>query len=411
MQKLFTSTCIRWYLYLAILFAPSLAYGGLVKYNLQADPYSPQTVLVSADTSTLGEFSLTQARTIPFSKAKTALEIHCKTGSDTTKIVYGQEVECQQITWSIDFKQIPVRGTDVSEQRNLYSSAGWWLLFEWNSIPRLQGHSVEICANPANSTATDKCRQLPDLNAAPLIMVWGQARTLKAQGDNKFSIYADTQRVLSNQGWSQLMAQYSYLQQLLQPKSGHKRDIDIIWVGIDESFGSMGGATGSQSFVANYLVKNNQVSQANLSKLHWISGHEIFHLLSPFLTPLWISESLAHYYGYKSLIKAGVPVQTPVEIWQSKLATAAHASTGLYAAHEMVTDKNDMSYYGLFYNKGAAFWQQLDDELKRNGSSLDSHIALLAGTSSVKPNKNFVAAVEAVLGKKEFSQLVSKYLL
>ncbi|MCF6318846.1 MAG: hypothetical protein L3J83_06165 [Proteobacteria bacterium] len=410
------STLVLW-LAFAVLFAPSLVYGELIKYNLQVNPNNPQIVHVSVDTSTLGGFSLERARSLPFSNTVHSPVIQCKTKLDSHTAEYEKAIKCKEITWSIHFNQLDTKGTDVSKQRNLYSSSGWWVLFEWGDIPRLKGYSnAEICVISSNAKYPDKCRALPTLEMPPLIMSWGQASRFEIAENIKFSIYADNIKlVLNDKSWTQLMSQYKYLQHLFSTKGARKQNIDITWIGIDASAGSMGGASGSQAFVSNYIVKNKQVSQDNLSKLHLTSGHELFHMLTTFSYPIWITESLAHYYGYKSLVVAKISHQTPVEIWQSSRIKTPHASTGLYVASEMVENQNDMSYYGLFYNKGAAFWQELDDELVKKGVSLDAYIALLSkgegNTTGTQLNKEFTTAMKKTLGKRKFSQLISKYLL
>jgi len=407
-------TSTRWFCFV-ILFIPHLSYGEPVRYNLLTDPGNPQIVQASADTSAIGIFSLEQPRTVPFSNDLKAPEVQCNTGSGRFAAEYGKEIECKEITWPIHFDRLGVSGENVSEQRNLYSPTGWWVLFEWGDIPRLKGnYDVEICAILVNAKSPDKCRALPKPDTAPLIMSWGRTSAQKIESNIQFNIYADnSQNILNDQSWSQLMSQYNYLQQLLSVGGPPNKGIDIIWVGIDADIGFLGGATGSQAFISNYAVENNQVSRNSLLRLHWVSGHEIFHMLSTYSYPLWITESLAHYYGYKSLSMAGVSYQTPVEIWESSLAKMPHASTGLYEANEMVENENDMSYYGLFYDKGAAFWQELDNELTRKETSLDEYIALLSegDTSNAQLNRNFTIAIEKVLGNRKFAQLVSKYLL
>ena len=399
-----------------VLFTPQLLSAEPIRYNLLADPGNPQLVQASANTADIGIFSLQQPRTIPFSNPVKPPKIQCLTESGSYVAEYGKAIECKKITWSLHFDRLGGAGADVSEQRNLYSPTGWWVLFEWGWIPRLKDHhEVEICAELVNAKSSQKCRALPSLNSAPLIMPWGNTSTTKTVSTTQFTVYADNNKnVLNERSWEQLMSQYNYLQQLLSVKTPTNKDIDIIWVGIDADLGTLGGAAGSQAYISNYLLNNKQAEQNSLSRLHWISGHEVFHLLSTYSYPLWASESLAHYYGYKSLGKAGASFdQTPIEIWESRRPEITHASTGLYEANKIVTTNNDLSYYGLFYHKGAAFWQQLDNELNRRGASLDTYIELLSETdaSVTQLNNSFVKAVEGVTGKKYFSELTKKYLL
>lgn len=393
---------------------PCLSPAAEVRYYLQADNFNPLKATVTADTSALGAFSVSPPRSRPFSKVRPAPEIRCKTESGIIiDADYKKEMQCNEIGWTVDFKPLDnSRGTDVSKQENLYSAEGWWVLFEWGSIPRLNKHSVVVCAKPLSIEYSDKCRRLPELDSAPLILAWGRVGSISHESNASFSVYADDkQRILGDGDWSFLRLQYEYLRKLVSAKDGNKEDIDIVWVGIDEGAGTVGGAAGDQAFVSNYAFKDGKVSEDNLMRLRWVSGHEIFHMLSSASYPLWISESLAHYYGYKSLRKAGAKFKTPVELWRSALEKEEHSKTGLYAANKMVESKNDMSYYSLFYDKGAAFWQELDDSLIEKGVTLDEYIALLSGnTDGSLLGRKFVDEIEKAVGNNEFSYLLEKYL-
>lgn len=398
----------------ALLFIPCLSFGDVVRYYLQADDSNPLKVNVKVDTSSLGAFSVNPPRNRPFSKMGSALEISCKTESGIIKVTYKKAVQCNEIRWTVDFKLLDnSRGADVSEQVNLYSTEGWWVLFEWESVPRLNNYPIVVCVQPLSTEYPDKCRNLPKPDSAPLILSWGRASATSHESNANFSVYADDkQRVLSNRNWSFLKSQYEYLQKLISVEDGNIENIDIIWVGIDENAGIVGGAAGDQAFVSNYAFKDGGVSEDNLMRLRWVSGHEIFHMLSSASYPLWLSESLAHYYGYKSLRKAGARFQTPIEVWRSRLGKLVHSEIGLYTANEMVESNNDMSYYDLFYDKGAAFWQELDDSLIEKGASLDDYIALLSRENADSPllGREFVNEIGKVVGKNKFSYLSAKYL-
>lgn len=393
---------------------PCLSPADEVRYYLQADTSNPLKATVTADTSALGAFSVSPPRNPPFSKMKSAPEIRCKTQSGFIKANYKNQMQCDEIRWAVDFKLLDdSAGMDVSEQTNLYSTAGWWVLFEWGNIPRLRMHSIIVCVKVSSVGYSDKCRRLPEPDSAPLILSWGHAIPSGHESGAGFNVYADDkQRILNGSSRSLLKSQYKYLKKVTSAKGRNEESIDIIWVGIDEKTGVVGGAAGDRTFISNYAFKDGKVSEENRNRLHWVSGHEIFHMLSSASYPLWVSESLAHYYGYKSLRKAGVKFRTPVELWLSGAERPEHSETGLYTANEMVEGNNDISYYGLFYDKGAAFWQELDDNLIEKGATLDEYLALLASRSTGSPllGEKFIDEVEKVIGKKEFSRLSSKYL-
>ena len=251
---------------------------------------------------------------------------------------------------------------------------------------------------------------MPDLNSPPLIMAWGDRSTQNLTSSAALNVYADfDQELLDSPNWSKFMSQFSYLQGLLSSKEITPNEIDLIWVGINESIGSVGGAAGSQAFVSNYTVKDGLVSSESVSRLLWVSGHEIFHMLSPYSFPIWISESLAQYYGYKSLSHAGDVSQTPAQLLKSQVTNIPHGTSGLYEASEMVVSQNDMGYYAVFYIKGAAFWEEIDTALTIKGASLDQYISYLSGErkSDVQLNGAFVGEIEQVIGEIEFAKISS----
>ncbi len=126
---------------------------------------------------------------------------------------------------------------------------------------------------------------------------------------------------------------------------------------------------------------------------------------------MWQSESLAHYFGYKSLLKAGVqPEHTPL-YYADKAASGPVATAGLYLAQQKVAEQQDYSYYALFYDKGAAFWFELDQLLQQQGKSLDQYLALLEQQpESYQLPAGFIEAVSQIVGKPRFEQLQLRYL-
>ena len=401
------------WIYIIVLLLPSLALAEKIEYKLTSTLNDPRSVEVSVDTSNLGSFSLIRPRQIPHSKKMRVPKVECVLSSRRQKVRYGKKIECKELVWKIAFNTIGKGGIDVSLQKNLYSSAGWWVLFEWGNIPRIKGYSdIDVCSIQINSEHKI-CRPLPDASEAPLIMVWGNSSAQKKYEGAYFNLYIDnSQRILKIISWKQLFAQFDYLNRLLVNDKKNNKNIDVVWVGYEKSYGFVGGAAGSQAYITNYAVENGKVNVSDISRLLWISGHEEFHMLSHYSFPLWVSESLAQYYGYKSLAKLGIASKSPAELWRLRKDKIPHSNAGLYFANKKVVDDKNMSYYGLFYEKGAAFWNELDGALKTKGTSLDSYIQLLSSTRSslIELNKKFVAAVEKVVGKDVLVSLVSSYL-
>lgn len=69
-----------------------------------------------------------------------------------------------------------------------------------------------------------------------------------------------------------------------------------------------------------------------------------------------------------------------------------------------------MSYYALFYIKGAAFWQEPDQTLVRHGRSLDNYLPDSGNHKAALP-AGLTQTIVSVIGKAEWLRLEKKYLL
>ena len=383
-----------------------------INYNLHIKPYKPDIGIFSADTSSLNTLIVLQPRN---NSTNSPTQISCINGETKTLISYGDTNQCERIEWRVTFHSIGDLDIDVSEQRNLYSEKGWWVLFEWGVLPGLTGVSeVNICINPADSTDKTDCRSLPEPDQPPLIMIWGKPDFEEQVSGNNFRIYTDLngRPLVGGNAREQLSSQYSYLSSLFPAEDAYIRTINIAWIGIDRKWQVTGGAAGKNAYIANYTTDNNIIDQASRERLIWVCGHETFHMLAPYTYPLWISESLAHYYGYKSLTKSVQTSLEPTQEWKRLKVHIPVSGTGLYEAHKKVIIDKDRNYYGLFYNKGAAFWQDLDTLLADRGHSLDQYLPLLSDSQEIsgKLGHEFVETVTTVIGEQAFNQLVSQYL-
>lgn len=384
-----------------------------IDFNLRVDPESPNVGVFSANSSNLDRLTLLVPRTIPFSNAGNLAEIKCVNRNLTKPISYGQEEQCDRIEWEVTFNKIDGRDVNVSEQKNLYSETGWWALFEWGVIPRIKENlNINICTYASDGISKKDCKRLPGENQAPLLWVWGKPTIEFEASERKIRIFTDSggSALINERTQQRLSKQFSYLSGLFPSGNISDTAINIAWVGIDEEKKAVGGAAGESAYISNYVISENnfEVSQ---ERLFWVSGHETFHMISSYSYPLWVDESLAHYYGYKSLAQHGPTLLNPIQEWEKQKNSVPNGETGLYKAHTKVL-KGESSYYGLFYDKGAAFWHDLDTHLENKGDSLDHYLSLLSSSEhkNGKLSREFTAAIINIIGKQEFEQLASKYL-
>jgi hypothetical protein len=98
--------------------------------------------------------------------------------------------------------------------------------------------------------------------------------------------------------------------------------------------------------------------------------------------------------------------------YAEKAASGPVATAGLYLAQQKVAEQQDYSYYGLFYDKGAAFWFELDQLLQQQGKSLDQYLPLLhqQQPDSYQLPAGFIESVSQTVGKPRFEQPQQRYL-
>ncbi|QOC22299.1 hypothetical protein IC757_14960 [Wenzhouxiangella sp. AB-CW3] len=321
---------------------------------------------------------------------------------------------CSVITWNVTFQRVEGPGVDLSEQSNLYYPGGWWLLTEWNDLLRPSAGSTpeSICATDGNETI---CRTVPALDEAPLFLMVGQPDCIHTIGGTTFRFFHGLLPVAfdARELHRGLEQQLAYLRSLSPDRAGPSPNpevIDVLILGIDESLDRIGGAAGHGAWLANVAVSDSGIKPSEMVRFQWITGHELFHLLDIDQAPLWASESLAHYYGFKSL------GENPAAESLFEQMLEQVPDMGLLDAHHRVAQQGESQYYGLFYFRGADFWRALDALLgeSTNGEEdLDAFLTILRdeefGPGGELP-ETFVESVRKRTGSQALSELLSKYL-
>jgi hypothetical protein len=319
---------------------------------------------------------------------------------------------CSTIVWETQF--VPAEGLDVnlSQQKNIYHPNGWWLYSEWGSLLRIAGREkpAKLCARVRGS---EVCREVPETSQPPLLLPIGEPETTRSVDGAVIRLF--TGNLPSSFQTEQLFRSYEgqlqYLRTIISESVGAPMlsVIDIVILGIDISYGRTGGAAGYQSLLTNVVIEDGEIEASEEARLLWVTGHEMAHLLGLGTEALWASESLAHYYGYKSVEDI---VETTQLFWQMPLGSS---EIGLIEANRRVGN-GQRQYYGLFYSKGAHFWRTIN-ELISSGtdgqSSLDDYLPLLVdggfGDDGELP-REFIEHVGRAAGKGRLSRVLQEYL-
>jgi hypothetical protein len=383
-----------------------------IVYQLTVNQNDPSSASLTVNTRDITNLKVQQSRKLPSKKGAQAAVVSCvDNNGNQLPIRYNRPIECQALKWNIKFINVSGQNYLASKQNNIYSDNGWWLFIEWGNLPRIvNATQAQLCISE-----TKRCLPLPTRRQGPLMLAWGEASMLHQSMATTFRFFIDDKQILSQSPSLpyKLKTQYDYLEQVTQTSDKQtEKNIDVVWVGIDKKFGSIGGAAGDNIYVANYPIESGKLQANDMEKLLWVSAHELFHFVSPYNFPAWMTESLAHYYGYKSLNLINLTARSPLDEWREKSTTLPHASIGLYPAYKQVELKGDWSYYPLFYVKGTAFWQELDTRLADHGNTLDNFLHLLSGSDrkSGKINPSFEAEMHELIGDIEYQRLVATYL-
>ncbi|WP_163835396.1 M1 family metallopeptidase [Spartinivicinus ruber] len=381
-------------------------------YWLDTAKDNPTSATISIDTSQLGEFVLEPSREVSSSANPSTLNIGCLTSEKSkTTIQFGKPIDCQSLQWQVQFKKLQNNQYNASSQQNIYSPEGWWLLFEWGNLPRIAGVKFASVCVAGNENI---CAKIPDKSGGPLLFAWGKNTATITTDRLNLKLFADSD-ILSHELPNisrQLEQQYTYLSQVFSHKQ-QQLNWSLIWTAIDQKYKTVSGAAGAGAYIANYLVDDGKLTNKTLPMLLRVSAHETIHGLSSYTFPAWINESLAEYYAFKAVQLSKVKTRVPVNEWQKNKHTFPHANAGLYEAQNMVVEQQDMSYYPLFYLKGAAFWQTLEQALQKSGKNLDTYIALLnnkADTNTISLSQPFIDAMIKAIGKETWQTIANQYL-
>ncbi|RTZ17722.1 hypothetical protein EJ063_02755 [Vibrio aquaticus] len=378
-----------------------------LKYQIEPASTSPDTVTVSIETKDLGTFHALPARTLA---NDTQPALFCVTANgNQSAIKYQMPIQCDHITWQLPLAEIDQDGFDIAKQIDSYQpTKGWNFVSEFNSLPRFSGNNDKPI--PAQVCSPDnQCGWMPDADQPPLFVIWGLKPVDLNINGKTIKVTTDTGQILKTMDdWKPaLESQLNYLISLFPDSTVNQWD--IAFFSRDKQAGSVSGAAGSDKILINVILNNGQLEDDEMPMLLKIAAHESMHLLDT-NSPLWASESIAEYYANKSLDKTPYDFVTPQTQWNDFKQSFPFASTGLLEANNLVSKKQQYQYYPLFYVKGPAFWQAIDQSLMDRGESLDSRLPSMTYNKDGSLSRASIAELAKVIGKKKWDEIAKLYL-
>jgi hypothetical protein len=341
---------------------------------------------------------------------------------------------CRQLEWTIAVREAEPMGVDASAQASLYfPEPGWWLLSEPTSLLRVsaapagRGLAVQFTGLPESARQTGGQPsagggwRVPPFGSAPEFYAFGVLHSHALDFETLQVTYvADDPAAIERLPLEP--AHRSILKYLLdtfpvtadQANGSH---LLVIWLGVDEAHGHAGGAAGSRSFLANYVVGDAGNDDLNAVRTLMILAHEQVHQLVDLFGPsapisTWASESLAQYYGLTALRHsplAATAVERAHAFFIDPVRPVEAGLRTLQARHEA----GDADAYDLFYTQGATFWSEVDRVLREAGSpdGLDALLPMLLGAGF--EGVDLPAEVRAELvrrGGAEIEAVLARYL-
>lgn len=343
--------------------------------------------------------------------------------------------DCPIVKWEVKADHIGKAGANANEQRTLIvGSPAWYLLSESTSILRPQNVDDQTATieNPLNpnlllgaTQVNDNVYLVPSANNAPEFYVLGSP----VQTTLRWRMLTLTHISDSPEQFKQLNLKklhghaLNYLLTVVPPPATlptEQRHLQMIWLGVAESKGQVGGAAGSRSFVANYIVGSVEHQDRNIYRTLLVIAHEQFHQLADMLRgnrraqPIWFNESLAQYYALKSLRQ--LPPSAELRTITSNFINPDRlVNYGLVALEKQYMNGNH-SVYELFYTQGATFWYELDSMINQTSKgkySLDEYIKELLTTDFLLNDglpDSFATSMRQLISTAKWNMLVNKYL-
>lgn len=342
---------------------------------------------------------------------------------------------CRKVTWRVSATRVRDGAVDVSKQASLlFENPRWFLLSEPTALLRVLGDaqpltlvvspgSAQVAGFGATSAGEGRWR-VPSTDNAPEFFVVGDVTPrIRSIGPFQVRYVADDAERVARLGLEAIHERaLQYLARVIPPSAAlpiADRMLLVVWIGIDERNGRAGGSAGSRSFVANYVFGGTETESLNAARTLTILAHEQFHQLADLARgslrplPLWLGESLAHYYGLKALVQAS-PGPAAASVRAGFIDPARPVDFGLLALNRRHVAK-DPSAYPLLYAQGATFWAALDSAIliqSGGNRSLDSLIPQLLRSNLDDDGKlpfDFIDKLRLLIGSQA-DELLAKYV-
>jgi hypothetical protein len=411
-----------------------------LEYVVRLDPSQPLRLQASLDLGGHpGSGRPAKARGIEFGLESQVVDPRCDgvaldAGPDGSWMVPD---DCRTLDWTIAAGTAAADAVNAAGQSTWhFAGSGWWLLSEPTSLLRLSqpGDAVPLSLRieglPDGGQVIGATRvggdvwRVPPMGSAPEFYAFGDLATQSHDFDRVHATYVldDASRFARLPLLDLHRGVLAYFSDLFGvPESLPERDrhLLVVWLGIDDAHGEAGGAAGSRSFLANYVVGDPDNAERNAVRTMLVLAHEQVHQLHDLLgsatapLPVWFNESFAHHYALKALARSDLSPELLAALRAVFVDPDRPVEAGLveYGRRHAAGDPDA---YDMFYLQGATFWDQVDRllESRHPGSGgLDALMPeLLAASGDGEGMPSRLHAVLLERGGEDVQALIARYV-
>lgn len=315
---------------------------------------------------------------------------------------------CKNVTWRVPF-DLPGVG-DSTIQRSVVSSDDSFRLFSGaSSLANLADAdpnailSVPLSGNGFTfpSPRSDGTLALPTLRDPPLFILIGSRPAAVSRTPNitvRYFVDDFSQKTYV----APLQTETRGLAWLASEMPGTRHiDFNYAWIGVSADAVSMGGATGTELMLVNFVRggTSDPIRTAVTALAPLIEGTH--HLAQPFGSRNgWAEESLATYFGLQALERADPQDGSAFLLMKKLVADSARFPLGLLEAQYRVS-VGDKTAYPTYFTKGVVFWSAVDIAMKRRSSGGLTSKSKTLWTMRFQPNGQPPANFASALGLTE----------
>ena len=326
--------------------------------------------------------------------------------------------ECRVAHWDAAFDLAGPQGVQASDQQSVAFSTGWWLFSGPASLLRLEPEpEPPLRVHLSAPGMADRVATVPSVREPPSFFVLGEAPAFRVSaGPYRLTYVADDiDAVLSHIDPNRHADAIDYLAAVIGEVVGRpSRNLTVVWLTVPRERQDMGGAAGHDTLLVNYVADGAGSAPEAFFMPFVIVLHEQFHQIDGGSHPVWVSESLAHYYALKAASLV-FPEEPAIERVRDIFIDADRpVVVGLLGVQSEI-ERGVFDNYGLFYSQGASFWAEIDTALSQatdGERDLDDILATVLAAEFPADGALPIEVIEALadLDGGDLERLVRTYL-